>query len=201
MTNTNQTTQHHAADQSQRVADLEAERDTARGAVREFEAKVFNQEHALNVLRACVDRHQRDAADPPGYPQDAVIRAAGLGALHTERGAAIKERDELRARLEEIEGQEPVAWRRADWSGSESPTLQFDPPPDRPTVRDELTNPIWTPLYARPVPATPDGWRLVPVDPTPGMLEAGLSAQNEAWNVHYAHIYAEMIAAAPEAAR
>jgi hypothetical protein len=57
------------------------------------------------------------------------------------------------------------------------------------------------PLYARPVPATPDGWRLVPVDPTPGMLEAGLSAQNEAWNVHYAHIYAEMIAAAPEAAR
>jgi hypothetical protein len=52
-----------------------------------------------------------------------------------------------------------------------------------------------------PVPAIPAGWRLVPVDPTPGMLEAGLSAQNEAWNVHYAHIYAEMIAAAPEAAR
>lgn len=123
------TLQHHAADMAQRVAELEAEvtritecgrahirraacleseRDTARGALRELERQVFALQQQRDVLQTCLGRHQRDAADPPGYLQDAVIRAAGLGALHEQRDAAIKERDELRARLAEIERQEPV---------------------------------------------------------------------------------------------
>ena len=49
---------------------------------------------AVNIIRE---------ADPPGYLQDAMIRAAGLGALHTERDAAIKERDALRVKVSDLE--------------------------------------------------------------------------------------------------
>lgn len=78
---------------------LRAELDTARGAIRELEHKVFGQEQAIVVLQTSVQQHQRDIADPPGYLQDAVIRAAGLGVLHEQRDAAVRERDAMRAEL------------------------------------------------------------------------------------------------------
>ena len=43
---------------------------------------------------------------------------------------------------------EPVAWLRQDWSGSGPSSLSFDGPPDPKPVRDEVVNPVWTPLYA-----------------------------------------------------
>ena len=46
--------------------------------------------------------------------------------------------------------QEPVAWIWAEWS---SRKLTFDGPPAVPSVRDELTKPVWTPLYTHPQPA------------------------------------------------
>ena len=49
--------------------------------------------------------------------------------------------------------QKPVAWIRADWSGSCVPELSFDGPPQELSVRDELTRPVWTPLYTAPKPA------------------------------------------------
>ena len=133
------------------VKGLEAERDTARGAVRELERQVFTLQQQRDVLQTCLDRHQRDEADPPGYLQDAVVRAAGLGALHTGRDAAIKERDALRARLDAAAGQEPVAWTVTHWSGTGPRDFSFDGPPDVPTLRDSITNPVWDPLYAAPV--------------------------------------------------
>ena len=45
--------------------------------------------------------------------------------------------------------QEPVAWIWAEWS---SRKLTFDGPPAVPSVRDELTKPVWTPLYTHPQP-------------------------------------------------
>ena len=49
--------------------------------------------------------------------------------------------------------QKPVAWICAEWSGSGAPELSFDGPPQELSVRDELTRPVWTPLYAAQQPA------------------------------------------------
>lgn len=45
--------------------------------------------------------------------------------------------------------QEPVAWIWTEWS---SRNVTFDGPPAVPSVRDELTKPVWTPLYTHPQP-------------------------------------------------
>lgn len=60
----------------------------------------------------------------------------------------LKAIEELRAALErpQVE-QEPVAWIWTEWSNRK---LTFDGPPAVPSVRDELTKPVWTPLYTRP---------------------------------------------------
>lgn len=85
----------HEQRAAQPVAD---ELRIARGAIRELEAKVFSQEQALTVLRSSVDSYHRDMADPPGYLQDAVIRAAGLGAM-AEQIAALKKAQPVRQPL------------------------------------------------------------------------------------------------------
>lgn len=53
-----------------------------------------------------------------------------------------------------------------------------------------------TPLYtAPPAPAIPDGWRLVPVEPTDAMTESGWDKLNVSGDMNCA--YEAMIAAAP----
>lgn len=44
--------------------------------------------------------------------------------------------------------QEPVAWIEHEWSGSGLKHLHFDR--REPSVRDEVMNPVWTPLYTSP---------------------------------------------------
>jgi hypothetical protein len=150
---------------------------------------------AVDLIEAYSWQLDEASEDEPDQAEIA-IRAEHTQRLALQQRVADleEERDTLRARLAELEGQEPVAhYRKSDaaWLQSGNCTTVY-----RRAAED------WTePLYARPVPAIPAGWQLVPVTPTPEMLEAGLSAQNEAWNVHYTHIYAEMLAAAPEAAR
>ena len=46
--------------------------------------------------------------------------------------------------------QPPVAWICTEWSGSGMPVLTFDGPPADPGPRDQLTKPVWTPLYTNP---------------------------------------------------
>ena len=43
---------------------------------------------------------------------------------------------------------EPVAWVEHEWSGTGSRKLHFEK--RDPTVRDEVVNPVWTPLYTDP---------------------------------------------------
>lgn len=44
--------------------------------------------------------------------------------------------------------EQPVAWIRHEWSGTGRRELSFEGPPTPRPVRDEVVNPIWTPLYA-----------------------------------------------------
>ena len=44
--------------------------------------------------------------------------------------------------------QEPVAWIEHEWSGTGLKHLHFER--REPTLRDEVVNPVWTPLYTSP---------------------------------------------------
>ena len=64
--------------------------------------------------------------------------------------------------------------------------------------------PTWKAIEARvtsaqPAPSVPDGWKLVPIEPTQEMLRALIDGANQydSWNEGYR----DMIAAAPEAKR
>jgi len=54
-----------------------------------------------------------------------------------------------------------------------------------------------TALAAPPAPSVPDGWKLVPVEPTDEMIDAGCDASN-AYRVDMDRSYQAMLAAAPE---
>jgi hypothetical protein len=71
------------------------------------------------------------------------------GAVQWNREVAENLRARLRAAQQPQGEQEPLAWIREEWS---SRTLNFDGPPTVPSVRDELTKPVWTPLYTHPQP-------------------------------------------------
>jgi hypothetical protein len=55
----------------------------------------------------------------------------------------------------EVYKQEPVAWIEHEWSGSGLRHLHFERREQ--SVRDEVMNPIWTPLYTTP-PAAQRTW-------------------------------------------
>ena len=120
--------------------------------------------------------------------------------LRTLRSKAEAERDALRARLAEIEAQEPVAWIEHSWSGSGGRQLHFERRPA--CLRDELVSPVWTALYTRPVPAqaAPDGWRLVPAEITEAMHAAAVKTIVRcSGNTDFPpRVWGAMIAAAPE---
>ena len=86
-------------------------------------------------------------------------------------------------RLAEIEAQEPVAL--VETSGDQGAGIGWS----------GAAQPVGAKLYARPVPAqaAPDGWQLVPVEPTPEMEEAG-----DRWTTFPLTVWMDMIDAAPE---
>ena len=95
-----------------------------------------------------------------------------------------KENDALRAKIEAMEKQEPVAnvWRCDN---------------DHIHGSCERTLPMGTKLYAipcaQPAPSIPEGWKLVPIEPTPEMIEAASGYHSLAMALRAA------INAAPEA--
>lgn len=124
------------------------------------------------------------------------------------------ERDELRARLDALERQEPVAQVEVSVPHLRSIVVRSIPGAEIPAAGLQL--------YARPVPAqaVPDKWMLVPVEPTDEMLTAAARASmqhlidcihdpkrakevgsEEMCKRTHASRYRSMIAAAPEAAR
>ena len=78
-----------------------------------------------------------------------------VDSLVAEAAELRRERDELVARLAEIERQEPVAWIEHELQGTGLRHLHFERRPN--TLRDEVVDPVWTELIARPIPsAAPD---------------------------------------------
>lgn len=74
-------------------------------------------------------------------------------ALRTQTELKEKAEKEL-AKLRE---QKPVAWIRTEHGGTGERTVSFKGRPNITSIRDEVTNPVFTPLYAAPVPAAPYG--------------------------------------------
>lgn len=90
------------------------------------------------------------------------IGFAALQGLSKDYETIEAERDALRAEMDAIKSQEPVVWRHDH--GEENGGWEY---------YENASCDECQPLYARPVaPAqVPDGWKLVPVEPTRAMLD------------------------------
>lgn len=98
---------------------------------------------AENAARVAAEQF---AANQAQRIADLETKVATLKRLHD---AVVAERDELRARLDEIEVQEPVAWATSSF-------MAFRTAGERSLG---IFPGCTTPLYARPVPAIQDGWQ------------------------------------------
>ena len=113
------------------------------------------------------------------------------------------ERDELCAKIARMERQEPVMWANSSTINSSRINRERGGCGDQHTCSETQTAYHDTQLYAlpgaQPAPSVPDGWKLVPSEPTPTMITAALESSH-AINAHRAeHCYRAMLAAAPEA--
>lgn len=96
----------------------------------------------------------------------------------------------LRAAIEQAEKVEPVAWRL--YKGGELYALRHK-------KDDRGAYYTWEPLYTHPAPI-PEGWQLVPVEPTPEMLAASWETDLKATDINTVRkeLYQAMLAAAPK---
>lgn len=142
-------------------------------------------------------------------PLEAMKQA--LEALEARCGTNADERKELipnlHAAIEEMEKveptheealakpeQEPVAWRiKVHKYDEETDESSF--PWEYHHIRGE-----GQPLYLHPAPAIPEGWQLVPKEPTPEMIRSGQSEYGEVvFAEHQVNsVYRDMLAAAPK---
>ena len=133
--------------------------------------------------------------------RDSTMRLADRLALALN--TSNHERDNLRAKIAEMEKQEPVAYlplssARMLESGVVASGVVWN-------CRDKAASDI--PLYARPgaqpAPIIPEGWMLVPIEPTHEMVNAFVSAARAYMQEYGGNspqvMWAAMLAAAPEA--
>ena len=183
------TLQLHVAGQAQRIAELEAERDEVEEDRDGLRNACDKQLLRIADLERLSEMHKNAWLYLQGLTGDGVIpitagahfsdiavtetgkmltridqleiKCATLKRLHD---AAVDERDELRAKLAEIEGQEPVAALHDDgyftWSSLEG------------RLKYNMDHAGWRlSVYALPVPVIPAGWKSVPVEPNQAMRE------------------------------
>lgn len=131
-------------------------------------------------------------------------------AKHLAQIAALeKERDDLRAKIEEMEKQEPAAWRTFDGEGgydyrsyedNENYKLGWDA---RNPNHIGWVEPLYALPGAQPAPSLPEGWKLVPTAESrhPGIYKmlGALHAIDNTRGASEWESYAAMLAAAPEA--
>lgn len=129
---------------------------------------------ALIVRDVC----ETDPADPQ-HPDSVCISVTDLARIIDIRLAA----------LSQPRQSEAVADKPALWVWNQGGELYSKTPPD------EFNAWKWTPLYTRPQAAAPEGWVLVPVEPTPEIINRGLLLGNTPNQITI--IFQSMIAAAP----
>jgi hypothetical protein len=120
-------------------------------------------------------------------------------AKHLAQIAALeKERDDLRAKIEEMEQQEPVATVRINAING-NPSVDFVPGHHYLHHNDRL----YLAPGAQPAPSVPEGWKLVPTAESrhPGIYKmlGALHAIDNTRGASEWESYAAMLAAAPEA--
>lgn len=141
-----------------------------------------------------IEKYAQAAASTARLPLNSPARRAADEkemALRAEvkKGVADQEaeRDELRARLAELARQEPVAWSTESYLGFR-------------TTGEKACGMFvgcTTPLYARPVTAIPDGWKLVNAGAL-AMVVNALRRDAEEGRPVRGEMADELIAAAPE---
>ena len=123
---------------------------------------------AINELLDRLEAAESDALEQARLNGMGASREA---ALMAKLEAAEKERDALQAKVEEMEKQKPVATVRINAING-NPSVDFVPGHRYLHHNDKL----YLAPGAQPAPSVPEGWKLVPIEPTPGMMRAALCA-------------------------
>jgi hypothetical protein len=108
------------------------------------------------------------------------------------------ENAQLRAELAALREHEPVAWivEHDDYPTEVELINELDHAPEI-IGQEEAKGWRFTPLYAAPQPAIPEGFVLVPVEPTDEMIDAGADAINF-YRVDVMRAYTAMVLAAQQ---
>ena len=77
--------------------------------------------------------------------------------------AAYAECARLQAKIEVMERQDPVAWCATDETGTVIEALGMN-------QSRRFDTALYLAPGAQPAPSVPEGWKLVPIEPTPGMM-------------------------------
>ncbi|HBP6102221.1 TPA: hypothetical protein L5766_10640 [Pseudomonas aeruginosa] len=158
---------------------MRSERDAANARLHEVATACATAEQERDAALAEVERLRQFERICEGLPQDAID---GGWTVQGIRGYAKRLEDQLKsalARVAELEKQEPVGWANfrdgrfgAYLHRTEDDARRFDSTAlaGKPAGSKQLA------LYAAPVAQAqhsgPEGWKLVPVDPTEDLLEA-----------------------------
>lgn len=133
--------------------------------------------------------------------------AKGDAARHAAGGMEM-EIHELKTKLAELEKQEPVAWGAFHFGGKRDGKLYTQCETeaqieayilDMHRSSDSLTlrkGPLYTAPVVQAQPSVPDGWKPVPMEPTPQMTFVGQSLRYGSVN-SIGEIYRQMLAVAP----
>ena len=177
-----------------KCARLEQERDTLRAKVEAAEKDIALKERIIDSLGSTLNAvsNERDV-----LRDRLALESQENGALRDSVDRACEERDALRAKIEAMEKQGPAGTLHDDGHFVWSTTRPYE------SNYAGWKMKLYLAPGAQPTPSIPAGWKLVPIEPTHEMLEAGEGALVPTYtdtpvSVPF-DVYRAMLAAAPEA--
>ena len=163
--------------------------------------EVTDGEEEWHPVIACTDDDETNVDFEANAAFIAAANPTAISELLDRLEAAEKERDELRAKIEQMEKQEPVAWMLncQTLSGDTGWILSWTQSGAGLCNRlkgEENEKKLYALPGAQPAPIVPEGWKLVPIELTTEMEEAGYYTSGSFTAA--AATYAAMLAAAPK---